>query len=286
MEQHIGDFLRSRRARIQPGDVGLTGYGRRRVPGLRREELAQLAGVSVDYYVRLEQGRSPSVSDAVLDAIGRVLRLDDVEHAHLRNLVRPATRARRAPAQQRVRPEVQRLLDMMDNVPAFVLGRRATVLAWNALGNAMYGFDGIGPAERNISRFVFLDPTAPSFYEQWETVTEENVGFLRMEAGVYPDDPKLAALVGELSMHSERFRTLWARQDVGEKSHGPKIINHPVVGRLDLTYESFAAPGDTDQVLVTYLAEAHSPTEERLRLLASWQADAPVPDGHERTWTR
>lgn len=276
MEQNIGEFLRSRRARIQPEDVGLTGYGRRRVPGLRREELAQLAGVSVDYYVRLEQGRSPSVSDAVLDAIGRALRLDEVERVHLRNLVRPAARSRRTPAAQRVRPEVRRLLELMEGVPAFILGRRGAVLAWNALGNALYGFEESTTTARNMARFVFRDPRAPEFYEQWDNVTEENVGFLRLEAGRYPDDPQLAALVGELSVHSERFRTLWARQDVRDKSHGPKIIVHPVVGRLDLTYESFAAPGDVDQVLVTYLAEANSPTEERLRLLASWQANQQV----------
>ena len=275
MEQNIGEFLRTRRARIQPEDVGLIGYGRRRVPGLRREELAQLAGVSFDYYVRLEQGRSPSVSEAVLDAVSRALRLDETERAHLRNLVRPVARARRAPAAQRVRPEIRRLLAMMDSVPAFVLGRRGTVLAWNALGDAVYGFEALAPAERNMTRLVFRSPSATEFYPQWDTVAAETVGFLHLEAGRYPDDPQLAALVGDLSLHSDRFRTLWARQDVYDKSHGPKIINHPVVGLLEMNYESFAAPGDTDQLLITYLAEADSPTEDRLRLLASWHADHP-----------
>ncbi|HJP76173.1 MAG TPA: helix-turn-helix transcriptional regulator [Pseudonocardiaceae bacterium] len=276
MEQNIGEFLRSRRARIQPEDVGLVGYGRRRVPGLRREELAQLAGVSVDYYVRLEQGRSPTVSEAVLDSIGRALRLDETERTHLRNLVRPAPRTRRTPAAQRVRPEIQRLLAMLDRVPAFVLGRRATVLAWNPLANAIYGFAALPPADRNMARFVFRDPAAVEFYPRWDTVAAETVGFLHLEAGKHPDDPQLAALVGELSVNSDRFRTLWARQDVHDKSHGPKVISHPTVGLLDLTYESFAPPGDTEQLLITYLAEANSPTEERLRLLASWHAEQQV----------
>ncbi|HEV3356229.1 MAG TPA: helix-turn-helix transcriptional regulator [Pseudonocardiaceae bacterium] len=278
MEQNIGEFLRTRRARIQPEDVGLTGYGRRRVPGLRREELALLAGVSVDYYVRLEQGRSPSVSEAVLDAVSRALRLDETERAHLRNLVRPVARTRRTPPAQRVRPEIHRLLAMLDAVPAFVLGRRGMVLAWNALSDAVYGFEALAPAERNMTRQVFRSPTAAEFYPQWDTVAAETVGFLRLEAGRCPDDPQLAALVGELSLNSDRFRTLWARQDVHDKSHGPKIINHPVVGLLEMNYESFAAPGDADQLLVTYVAEANSPTEDRLRLLASWHAEHTEPE--------
>jgi transcriptional regulator with XRE-family HTH domain len=278
VEQNIGEFLRSRRARIQPEDVGLTGYGRRRVPGLRREELAQLAGVSVDYYVRLEQGRSPTVSESVLDSIGRALRLDETERTHLRNLVRPTSRTRRTPSAQRVRPEIQRLLAMLDRVPAFVLGRRGGVLAWNPLADAIYGFAALFPADRNMARLVFRDPTAIEFYPQWDTVAAETVGFLHLEAGRHPEDPQLAALVGELSVNSDKFRTLWARQDVHDKSHGPKIINHPVAGLLEMSYESFAPPGDTEQLLITYLAEASSPTEERLRLLASWHAEQHVDE--------
>ncbi|HEX3781657.1 MAG TPA: helix-turn-helix transcriptional regulator [Pseudonocardiaceae bacterium] len=279
MEQNIGEFLRSRRARIQPEDVGLvSGYGRRRVPGLRREELAQLAGVSVDYYVRLEQGRSPTVSDSVLDSIGRALRLDGVEQAHLRDLVRPVGDARRAAGAQQVRPQVRRLLEMMSGVPAFILGRRLEVLAWNALADAVYGYSTQEPAYRNAGRHLFLNPAARDFYPEWETVAAETVGVLRLDAGRYPDDPLTAALVGELSMKSEPFRELWARHDVREKIHGHKLINHPIVGELEFEYESLAPPGDSDQLIVAYTVEANSPTDERMRLLASWQATEPAAD--------
>ncbi len=266
----IGDFLRARRARIQPTDVGLPAGGRRRVPGLRREELAQLAGVSVDYYTRLEQGRSPSVSDAILDAIARVLRLTDAESAHLRRLARPAraaTRTRR-PRAQAVRPEVTRLLEMMRDVPAFILGRRMDVLALNPLGAAVTGFS--ADASPNAARHTFLDPSGRDFYPEWNSVAEETVAYLRLDAGRHPDDPALAALVGELSMRSPEFRTLWARQDVREKTGGRKLIRHPLVGDLDLRYETLALTGDDDQLLVTYTARAGSPTEEALRQLASW----------------
>ncbi|WP_253769514.1 helix-turn-helix transcriptional regulator [Goodfellowiella coeruleoviolacea] len=279
MEQHptgetIGEFLRARRARIRPEELGLPSYGRRRVPGLRREELAQLAGVSVDYYVRLEQGRSPSVSDAVLDAIGRVLRLDRTEQAHLRALVRPGSSAA-APDQRVVRPGLRRVLEMMTDLPAFVLGRRMDFLAWNRLGDAVMGFERMAPADRNAARYAFLHPEARAYYPNWAEVAEETVAHLHLDAGRYPDDPELAALLGELSARDETFRRLWARHDVREKSHGRKLIRHPVVGELDLGYETFPSPGDVDQLLVVYTAEAGSATQERLRLLASWRADGP-----------
>lgn len=167
MDGDLGDFLRSRRARIRPEDVGLNSYGRRRVPGLRREEVAQLAGVSVDYYIRLEQGRGPSVSDAVLDAIARVLRLDGTEHAYLRTVARPAPRKAAQPASQRVRPGLRLLLDTLDPAPAFVLGRRMDVLAWNALGDAVVGFSRMAAAERNMPRQTFLEPAARELYPDW-----------------------------------------------------------------------------------------------------------------------
>ncbi|TVT52692.1 helix-turn-helix domain-containing protein [Amycolatopsis rhizosphaerae] len=269
MDQSIGEFLRSRRARIQPREVGLPGHGRRRVPGLRREELAQLAGVSVDYYVRLEQGRSQNVSDAVLDSIARVLRLDETERVHLRNLVRPAKKARRSGGQH-VRPGVQRMLDMMTDLPAFVLGRRMDILAWNALADAVIGFSAL---ERpNAARHTFLHPEARELYLEWDAVAAETVAYLRLDAGRYPDDPQLCALVGELSMRSEPFRRLWARQDVKDKTHGRKLVRHPFAGDLEFRYETFASPGDSDQLLVAYTVAAGSASEERLRLLASWQA--------------
>ncbi|GLZ35805.1 DNA-binding protein [Lentzea sp. NBRC 105346] len=271
----IGEFLRARRARIQPEDVGLPAGARRRVPGLRREELAQLAGVSVDYYVRLEQGRSPAVSDAVLDAIANVLRLDETERHHLRNLIRPSKTRRRT---QKVRPGIQRMLEMMNDVPAFVLGRRMDVLAMNPLAKAIRGFD---DRWTNAARQMFLDPAAKDYYPDWPTVAAETVAFLRLDAGRHPDDPELASLVGELSMKSEVFRNLWAQHAVKEKTHGIKRINHPVVGELELHYETLALPGDPDQMLAVYTAEKGSPSAERLRLLGSWEAvideSSPAP---------
>ncbi|WP_152363640.1 helix-turn-helix transcriptional regulator [Microlunatus speluncae] len=272
MTNDLGEFLRTRRARVRPDDVGLPGGGRRRVPGLRREELALLAGVSVDYYVRLEQGRAPAASDAILDAIARVLRLDETERDHLRNLVRPAAKRRLAP--QRVRPGVQRLLEMAADLPAFVMGRRSEILAWNPLADAVYDFSGMAPADRNSARYTFLRPEARIFYRDWPTVAADMVAFLRLDAGRYPDDTDLAALVGELSVKDETFRTLWAQHAVLEKTHGKKLILHPVVGDLDLDYESLRPAGDPDLTLAMYTAPAGSPTEERLKLLASWSASA------------
>ncbi|GAB3767651.1 helix-turn-helix transcriptional regulator [Microlunatus parietis] len=278
MSHDLGEFLRSRRARVRPEDVGLPAGGRRRVAGLRREELALLAGVSVDYYVRLEQGRTPAVSDAVLDAVARVLRLDETERSHLRNLVRPARRRR--PASQRVRPGLSRLLEMAGDLPAFVMGRRSDILAWNPLADAVYDFSSMQPAERNSARHTFLRPEARLFYRDWPAVAADMVAFLRLDAGRYPDDAELAALIGELSMKDDTFRTLWAEHTVLEKTYGAKLINHPVVGELDLAYESLRPSGDPDLTLAMYTAAAGSPTEERLRLLASWAA-SPDHDQHD-----
>ncbi len=282
----MGDFLRSRRARIQPEEVGLPSHGRRRVQGLRREEVAQLAGVSVDYYIRLEQGRGTSASDAVLDSVGRVLRLDEVEQAHLRDLTRPGRAAKPAKGRQQVRPGLQLLLDMMDGVPAFVLGRRMDVLAWNALGDAVVGF-GAQPAEhRNAARSVFLDPASRDFYLQWEAVAAETVAYLRLDAGRYPDDRRLSTLVGELSVRSEEFRRLWADHQVKEKTHGSKLIQHPLVGELTFGYETLAVAGAADQVLITFTAPAGSPTAQKLALLASWTAGDVAATGPRATGPR
>ncbi len=274
MENTLGDFLRSRRARLQPEDLGLQAYGRRRVQGLRREEVAQLAGVSVDYYIRLEQGRGSNVSDAVLDAVGRVLALDETELLHLRALARPLRPAARpVRGGQRVRPGVQLLLELMAGVPAFVLGRRMDVLAWNALGDAVHGFAAMDPAHRNMAWQGFLNPAVREFYPHWEAVAAETVAYLRLDAGRHPQDPRLSALVGELSVRSQEFRRLWADHQVKEKTWGGKLIRHPLVGELQLGYETLALPGDPDQTLVTFTAEAGSPTAARLALLASWTAD-------------
>ncbi|WP_055567684.1 helix-turn-helix transcriptional regulator [Streptomyces atriruber] len=278
MDGDLGDFLRSRRARIQPADVGLTAYGRRRVPGLRREEVAQLAGVSVDYYIRLEQGRGPSVSDAVLDAVARVLRLDETEHAYLRTVARPRPRPRRAgTTAQQVRPGLRLLLDSIDRAPAFIFGRRMDVLAWNALADALNGFSRLSPAERNIPRQVFLEGPGRDCYPEWESVAAETVAYLRLDAARFPSDAELCALVGELSVKSEDFRRLWADHQVKEKTHGVKRINHAVVGELVLPYETLTLPGDPDQLLVVYTAEPGTESADRLALLGSWTAPAAKP---------
>ncbi len=274
MSRELGEFLRSRRARIKPNDVGLPTGLRRRVPGLRRDEVASLAGVSVEYYVRLEQGRTAGVSDSVLDAVGRALRLSDVERAHLGNLVRPADGGG---SPSRVRPSVQRLIDLMDSVPAVVLGIRLDVLAFNRLADAVCGFSGHPEPERNMARQTFLNPTAHLFYPQWDEVAAETVAYLRLEAGRWPDDRELASLVGELSIKNEVFRRLWARHDVKEKVAGRKLMNHDLVGELEVEWQTFALPGGTGQQLLTYIPVAGSATADKLAVLASWTASSARP---------
>ena len=269
----FSDFLRRRRAHLSPVDAGIERVGeRRRVPGLRREELAMLAGVSVDYYVRLEQGRGGvHPSDSVLAALARALRLDEAEHAHLRQLARaPLAQAPpRRSRPQRVRPEVQRLLDRMDGVPAFVLGRRMDVLAWNELAARLHvDFGALPRRMRNMPRLVFLDDASRELYPEWERVARETVAYLRFEAGAQPDDAELHALVGELSTKSPEFRRWWARHDVREKSSGVKRYHHPLVGELELHYETLALRADDHQTLVTYTASAGSPSETALSMLA------------------
>jgi transcriptional regulator with XRE-family HTH domain len=276
----LSDFLRTRRARLSPADAGIETAGeRRRVPGLRREELALLAGVSVDYYVRLEQGRGGvHPSDSVLNALARALRLDDAEYAHLRRLATaPLAQAPpRRPRPQRVRPEVQRLLDGMADVPAFVLGRRMDVLAWNELAAGLHVDFGALPGRmRNMPRLVFLDDASRQLYPDWEQVARETVTYLRFEASAQPDDAELHALVGELSTKSPEFGRWWARHDVREKSHGVKRYRHPLVGDLELHYETLTLPDDDRQTLVTYTAEPGSPSETALQMLALQDAGDP-----------
>ncbi|GHF21057.1 DNA-binding protein [Streptomyces morookaense] len=270
----LSEFLRSRRARLRPEDVGLTAYGaRRRVPGLRREELAQLAGVSVAYYTRLEQGRGQNVSASVLDAIADALRLDRAERDHLTHLARPAGRRTHTAAArpQRVRPAVQNLIDTMENVPAYVVGRRMDIIAWNRLACALLGdFPAIPAQQRNMAWQVFLEPATRELYVDWESKAADLVAMLRLEAGRRPDDPRLTALVGELSVKSEEFRSLWAAHNVRDKCYGVKRLHHAVVGPLTLSCETLVLPADPDQQLVTYHAEPGSESAESLRLLASW----------------
>ncbi|MET9501107.1 helix-turn-helix transcriptional regulator [Streptomyces sp. NPDC006622] len=273
----LSEFLRTRRARLKPEDVGLPDFGRhRRVPGLRREELAQLAGVSVAYYTRLEQGNGRNVSAEVLDSIARALRLTDAEHAHLTHLAKPKRHKKKPTARvEQVRPAPRQLLDLMDGVPAYIVGRRAEILAWNPMAAALFGDWGELPvAERNWARLVFLRPDYRDLFVDWEQKAIDIVCALRMDAGCYPDDPRLSALVGELSVKSEDFRRLWATHDVKEKAYGVKRLRHPLVGALSLNYEGFRLLGESEQTMVTYHAEAGSPSAEALRLLASWGVDA------------
>jgi transcriptional regulator with XRE-family HTH domain len=266
--RELGEFLSSRRARLKPQHVGAAAIGRRRVPGLRREELALLAGVSVDYYTRLEQGRAGQPSDAVLDALAQALRLSHAERVHLVDLARSNSLGP-SPAPSTVRPGIQRLLDLLDRVPAQVADHRGNVLAWNAL-NAAIGTDwgARPPEERNAARYVFLDPEARALFPDWQESAEETVASLRLAAGRHPDDAELAGLIDELSATSADFRRLWAMRDVQLKAHGTKRIAHPVVGMLTVSYESFTLPGPADHTLVTYTTEPGSDSERALAALA------------------
>jgi len=273
----ISEFLTSRRARITPEQAGLRTFGgTRRVPGLRREEVALLAGVSVDYYTRLERGNAGGVSESVLEALARALQLDEAERAHLFDLARATqmvSRARRRPAAKQVRPGVQRMLDAMTGAPAFVRNGRMDLLAANRLGYALYSelfADPRRPA--NTARFVFLDPRAPAFYLDWERVAKDSVAILRSEAGRNPHDRDLSDLVGELSTQSELFRTHWAAHNVRYHDTGTKRFHHPVVGDLTLTFENMELVGDPGLTMFAYTAEPGTKSEEALDLLASWTA--------------
>jgi transcriptional regulator with XRE-family HTH domain len=279
----IREFLTSRRAKITPEQAGLRTYGdNRRVPGLRREEVALIAGVSADYYTRLERGNATGVSESVLEALARALQLDEAERAHLFDLARAAhatTRTRRRPAKQRVRPSVQRILDAITAAPAFVRNGRMDLLAANRLGYAFYSqhFDSPhGPA--NSARFIFLDPRATDFYVEWEQVATDAVAILRSEAGRDPYDRGLSDLVGELSTRSETFRTRWAAHNVRFHDTGVKRFHHPVVGDLELTFETMQLAADEGLMMFAYTAEAGSKSEEALNLLASWTATLDEPE--------
>jgi transcriptional regulator with XRE-family HTH domain len=275
----LREFLRSRRARITPEEVGLSPQpGTRRVPGLRREEVAQLAGVSVDYYVRLERGRGVNVSESVLDALARALRLTDTERSHLFAVARP-TRARHRPmAPQRVRPGLYRMLETLTEIPAMVIGLRMDVLATNRLARALLvDFDALPHRERNMARFLFLDEAARELYVDWEATARGTVASLHLYAGRNPHDPHLAALIGELSLRDRDFRRWWADHDVLLRTHGAKRYHHPVVGDLVLDYEALTPTGDPDQTLGLHTAEPGSPSEQALRLLASWTSESAAP---------
>ncbi|WP_280331242.1 helix-turn-helix transcriptional regulator [Nocardia wallacei] len=243
----LGSFLTARRARIDPTDVGLPAGRRRRVPGLRREELAQLADISAEYYQRLEQGRSTHPSDEVLDALADALRLDPVERGHLRALARPARR-HVSPARVGARPELRRMLDLLDNIPALIITDTFTVLAENALARKL--FEPLAE-HGNLARTLFLDPAARRFYVEWDDVAVATVAQLRLVLGRYPDDPETSALIEDLTTTSLEFAELWQTGEVALRTHGSKSFHHPEQGVLAVNYENLELPGDPRQRLVT-----------------------------------
>jgi transcriptional regulator with XRE-family HTH domain len=295
----IREFLISRRAKITPEQAGLPAYGsNRRVSGLRREEVAMLAGISVEYYTRLERGNANGASEGVLEGIARALQLDDAERVHLFDLVRTANAtgpARRRPAQERVRPSVQRILDSMAGTPAYLRNGRLDILSANPLGYALYSevfADPVRPA--NSARFLFLNPRATEFFVDWESIAHDAVAILRAEAGRDPYDRRLSDLIGELSTRSEEFRVRWAAHNVKFHRSGVKRFHHPLVGDLTLAYEALELPGDGGQKILAYTPEPSSPSHEALNLLASWTSapheapgdqDAPArDDDKEESW--
>jgi transcriptional regulator with XRE-family HTH domain len=279
MKKETREFLTSRRARITPEQAGLRSFGSRRVPGLRREEVAVLAGVSVPYYTRLERGDMNGVSQSVLEALARALELDDAERAHLFDLARAAqptgARPPRRRAKQRVRPEVQWTLDAITGAAAYAGNDRLDILAANHLGRALFSELYAASARPiNSARFVFLDPRAETFYDDWGRIAGECVAILRWAAGRDPHDRDLSDLVGELATHSEAFRTRWAAHDVRFHNTGVKHFHHPVVGELTLSFNRLDLPADHGLTIFTYTAEPGSRSEEALKLLGSWAATA------------
>ena len=274
----VREFLASRRARVTPEQAGLPIYGaNRRVTGLRREEVAMLAGVSVDYYTRLERGNLGGASESVLEALAGALRLDEAERAHLFDLAKAANsgatsaNARCRTTSHRVRPSVQRILDAITGAPAWLRNGRMDFLAANRLGAALYAPLLASPARpTNNARFLFLDPGSKDFYVDWDRSANDTVGILRSEAGRNPYDRALSDLIGELSTRSEEFRTRWAAHNVRFHRTGTKHVHHPVAGDLELTYEAMEIPTDPGLTVLVYTAEPDSPTQEALNFLVSW----------------
>lgn len=274
----IREFLASRRAKITPQQAGLPAYGgNRRVPGLRREEVALLAGVSIDYYVRLERGNLAGASEEVLDSVANALQLDDAERAHLYDLARavakrPARRAKRA--RDPLPDSVLRVLDSMADSPAFIRNGRLDILATNPLGRALYAplFANDAPRPVNIARFQFLDPTGRDFFPDWQAAVNTTVSLLRTEAGRAPHDSDLTGLIGELATRSEEFRTAWAQHNVRLHHTGRKGFRHPVIGDITLDFDAMELPAQPGLTLTAYSAAPHTPDHDALQLLASWAA--------------
>ena len=278
----IREFLTSRRGRITPEQAGITAYGARRVPGLRRSELAGLAGVSVEYYTRIERGNLSGVSDAVLEALVGALQLNDAERSHLFDLARASqpTAASRRPrtTRKQIRPNVQWVLDSITTAAAFVSNGAHDVIAANRLGQALWSplYEGIDRPV-NSARYLFLDPTARDLYPDWELIATETVALMRQTAGADPHDRRLSELVGELSMQSDEFRTRWATHNVRFHNTGTKRFIHPIAGELTLNFERFDLAAENGLTMFTYTAEPGTRSAEGLALLASWSAPPPTP---------
>jgi transcriptional regulator with XRE-family HTH domain len=273
----IREFLVSRRARLTPEQAGLPTFGgRRRVAGLRREEVALVAGISVEYYTRLERGNATGMSESVLEGVSRALQLDEVEQAHLHNLVRASATTPKRPAPGRARPVtpgLQQFLDAMKDVPAIIQNGRLDIVATNRLGAALYSELYSDPQRPvNFGRFVFLDPRAQTFYRDWDGAAVQTVAILRSAAGRTPHDRQLSNLVGELATRSNTFRTLWGSQVVREHRTGDKLIHHPIVGDLDLTFEGMEPATGKGLLLTAYTAKPGTPTQDSLQMLATWAA--------------
>lgn len=271
----VQEFLKSRRARITPEMAGVQTYGGvRRVPGLRREELAMISGMSVDYYNRLERGNLSGVSDSILSSLARALKLDDAERAYLFDLAKAANASpprHRRRATQKVRPSVQHLLDGMTGVPAFVQNGRLDVIAMNSLAKALYHADD-DDEPVNFARYVFLDETSVTQLTAWDAMARDTVAILRQEAARDPHNRDLSDLIGELSTRSEKFRKMWAEQNVRFHRTGTKSFHHPAVGQFELTFQAMQLPGDEGLTLFAYTAEPGTPAADALALLASWSA--------------
>jgi transcriptional regulator with XRE-family HTH domain len=286
----ISEFLTTRRAKLTPAQVGLPDFGgRRRVPGLRREEVALVAGMSAEYYKRLERGNAAGVSDAVIDGVSRALQLDDVEHAHLHDLIRAANagahprQRSRISRKSQLTPALQQTIDAMSTVPVFVQNARLDAVATNTLGHALFSemLDSARPPA-NAARFIFLEPHAQTFYREWEAQTRQIVAVLRAEAGRSPYDRQLSDLVGELSTRSDLFRRLWGAHDVREHRTGLKLVHHRVVGDLDLTFQAMDLASDRGLQMMVFSAEPGSPTDERLQLLANLAVTASAEEKTNR----
>ncbi|MCT2582105.1 helix-turn-helix transcriptional regulator [Actinophytocola gossypii] len=274
VNRELADFLRRARSRIDPARAGLPHDGRiRRVPGLRREEVALLAGVSTDYYARLEQGRRITPSDSVLDAVARALGLDEAGRRHLGDLVGAPAGSRRRSTQtvQRVRPGLHQFLDTLDGHPALILGRRTDVLASNRLARALFAdFEAMRPRDRNYARWIFLDDAARTLFVDWDTQARACVENLRLDLGDDPDDLAARELVAELADRDPRFREWWEDHGVFQRTFGSKRLRHPTVGDITVQYETLTTPGDRDQTLFVYTTEPGTPSHEAMGLLASW----------------